>query len=50
MKSLNLRLPEDLLNAIKEIAKDERRSINAQIIYILEQYANAKKEKSKTQA
>ena len=32
-----LRLPEPLFFAIQQLAKDEKRSINAQIIYMLEQ-------------
>lgn len=49
MKSLNLRISEDLLKAIKEIAEKERRSINAEILYILEQYAKQKREENKPQ-
>jgi len=33
-----LRLPDDLYQAIREIAEKEQRSINAQIIYILMEY------------
>ena len=38
MIKFSLRLPEDLYAAIKEIAADENRSINSQIIYILKNF------------
>jgi hypothetical protein len=38
MKLLSLRLPEELHAALKEIADKERRSLHAQIVYILEEF------------
>lgn len=36
--TLSLRLNEDIYEKIKEIAEDEKRSINGEINYILEKY------------
>ena len=38
MIGLNLRLPEELHKALKELAERESRSLNSQIIYILKWY------------
>ena len=38
MISLNLRLPEELHKAIKELAQKDNRSLNSQIIFILKKY------------
>jgi predicted HicB family RNase H-like nuclease len=38
MVKLVLRLPEELHRMLKEIAKKEKRSINSEILYIIEQY------------
>jgi len=38
MIRFSLRLPDDLYDAIKELAKKEQRTVNAQIIYILIEY------------
>jgi len=38
MIKFSLRLPDDLYSAIKELAEQENRSVNAQIIHILMQY------------
>ena len=38
MVRFSLRMPDDLWTAIKAIAKQEQRSINAQILYILWQF------------
>ena len=38
MARLNLRLPDELHQALKELAKKEHRSLNAQIIHSLEKY------------
>ena len=46
MKQLTLRLPNELHQALKELADKEQRSLHAQIIYILEKYLEQlKKEK-----
>jgi hypothetical protein len=49
MKVVNLRVPEDIHKAIKELAEKDRRSLNAEIVYILEQYAKQKQEKMENQ-
>lgn len=38
MKRLSLIMPEELHKALKEVAEQERRSIHAQILYIIEKY------------
>lgn len=38
MKQLLLRLPLDLHAAIVAVAKEQRRSINAQIVFIVEEW------------
>ncbi len=38
MKRFTLRLPNDLHDKIRELARLEKRSIHAQILYILEHY------------
>jgi hypothetical protein len=38
MKIFSLRLPEELHAALKTIAEKEHRSLNAQIIHILEEW------------
>ncbi len=42
---ISLRLKEEIYNKIKKIAEEEKRSINAEINYILEKYIE-KKEKT----
>jgi hypothetical protein len=37
MKQLYLRLPDELHEALVKLAEKERRSLNAQVIYLLEQ-------------
>lgn len=37
-KTFSIRLPSELLEKIKMLAKVERRSVNAQVIYMLEMY------------
>ena len=44
MPSLTLKnIPEDLLESLREIAKRERRSLNSQLLYLLEQQLAAAK-------
>jgi len=50
MVMLNLRLPEELHKALKEIAEKERRSLNSQILIILELYVKQLREKNNSQA
>ncbi len=38
MANFSLRLPDELYKALKEVAKLEERTINAQIVYILKHY------------
>jgi hypothetical protein len=38
MANFSLRLPDELYEALKEVAKKEERTINAQIVYILKNY------------
>lgn len=38
MITSNIRVPEDIWEKIKEIAQNEERSMNAQIIYILKKF------------
>lgn len=38
MITSNIRVPEEIWEKIKEIAQNEERSMNAQIIYILKKY------------
>lgn len=37
-KTFSIRLPSELLEKIKMLAKVERRSVNAQVMYMLEMY------------
>lgn len=39
--NINLRLTEETKKMIRELAFKEHRSINAQILYIIEQYYNS---------
>jgi hypothetical protein len=43
MIRITFRMPEDLWVAIKAIAKQEQRSLNAQIVYILWQFVKNQK-------
>jgi hypothetical protein len=43
MANFSLRLPDELYKALKEVAKEEERTINAQIVYILKHYIQDKK-------
>lgn len=45
--SFTLRLNEEIYENIKKIAEEEKRSLNAEINYILEKYAKEKKEQEK---
>lgn len=47
MERITLRLPDEVHAAIAEIAKGEDRSLNAQIVRILKDYINERKNKSK---
>ena len=39
MANINLRIPDEIYELLKKIAKLEERSINAQIVYIIKKYA-----------
>lgn len=43
MISSNIRVPEELWEQLKKIAEEEKRSINSEIIYIIEKYINQQK-------
>ncbi len=47
MANFSLRLPDELYKALKEVAKLEERTINAQIVYILKHYIKEYFEKKK---
>jgi len=49
MVGLNLRLPDELHKALKEIAEKERRSLNSQLLIILEEFVKQWREKHKSQ-
>jgi hypothetical protein len=38
MKTTNLRIPDDIHEAMKESAKNNYRSLNAEILYAMEKY------------
>ncbi len=40
----SLRIPDELLEAIKEVAKKNKRSANKEIEYALQQYVEAQKQ------
>lgn len=42
MISSNIRVPEEIWEKIKKIAETEKRSINSQIVYIMEKYIEEK--------
>lgn len=44
MVSSNIRVPEEIWEKIKEIAMEEERSINSEIVYILKKYIEDKEE------
>jgi hypothetical protein len=46
MVRLTLRLPDELHKALKELAQRERRSLQAQILYILELYVMQNRDNS----
>jgi hypothetical protein len=45
----NLRLPEDLYDQVKRLAAVERRSVNAQMIVMLQEAVTARQAKQQTQ-
>lgn len=45
MINSQIRVPEDIWEKIKEIAENEERSINAQIIYILKKFVEEQEKK-----
>lgn len=45
MISSNIRVPEELWEQLKKIAEQEKRSMNSEIIYIIEKYIEEKKTK-----
>ncbi len=49
MKLLSLRIPDELHEAIKALSEKEKRSLNSEILYILEEHLKRlrKKEKSR---
>jgi hypothetical protein len=42
-KRFSVRFPLDLLNALKQYAQEDKRSINGEIIWILSEYAHKRK-------
>jgi hypothetical protein len=42
-KKLMLRIPEDLLQACRQAAEENHRSMNAQILHVLTQWVNEEK-------
>lgn len=44
---INLRIPEDLKEKVQKLADKNNRSMNAEIIHILEQYSSSDKRYSK---
>jgi hypothetical protein len=42
-----LRLPDDLAEALKKLAQKEKRSVHAQVLYILQVYIEKLKEEGK---
>jgi len=49
MIALNLRLPEELHTKLKEMSQHERRSLNNQIIFMLEEQIRQIEEAEKSQ-
>lgn len=47
MKSTILRIPEKLYEEISQLAEDEKRSTNSQIVYILDEYMKKIKNNNK---
>ncbi len=46
MITSNIRIPEDLWEQLRVISEKEKRSINSQLIYIIEKYIEEQKKKS----
>lgn len=46
MISSNIRIPEELWEKLKEIAEKEKRSMNSQLIYIIEKYIKEKEQQN----
>jgi len=50
MKSLTVRMPDELLKALNKLADEERRSLNSEVVYILEKFIKqAEKEKAESE-
>lgn len=47
MVGLNVRFPEDLFKALKELAAKDKRSLNSEILFILEEYIKKRWEEIK---
>lgn len=47
MISSNIRVPEDLWERLKVIADKEKRSMNSELIYIIEKYVEEQEKKTK---
>lgn len=45
MISSNIRIPEELWERLKEIAEKEKRSINSELVYIIEKYVEEHEKK-----
>lgn len=45
MITSNIRVPEEIWEKIKKIAEKEKRSINSQIVYIMQEYIEKKDSK-----
>lgn len=43
LKHLQVRMPEPLLSDLRQFAEEDARSINAEVVLILQQYANKRK-------
>ena len=48
-KRFSVRFPLDVLEAIKEIAKEEKRSINSEIVWIIREYLSQRKRGKRAQ-
>jgi len=46
-KRFSVRFPLDVLESIKQLAKEDERSINSEVIWILREYVSSRKERQK---
>ncbi len=47
MINSQIRIPEETWEKLKKIAEKEKRSINAQLVYIVEQFINEEEQKNR---